>query len=160
MTLETKEKHLNRFCKACYEAGIKAGRQEEQELRIYHVDCPKCIAKGKSEARIENKKLNEHFFKLGERKGRREARTEIDKLNIAITNLALKYRDSQADNEQLKLRNAELQVKICHLEENTQKKVNMLKNNVKNCISQGFVIQQIDKIFGDTETKQKQDKKQ
>jgi hypothetical protein len=36
--------------------GKVKGRQEEQELRVYHVDCPKCIAKGKSEAEEETQK--------------------------------------------------------------------------------------------------------
>jgi len=39
-----------RFIEECIKEGIEIGKKQEQELRIYHIDCPECIAKGKAQA--------------------------------------------------------------------------------------------------------------
>ena len=110
MTLETKEKHLNRFSKTCYDA--------------------RCMC----------------------------AKIELDKETERGNFWAKKYHQLEADNEQLKLRNAELQVKICHLEADTQKKIQKFEEEVESWIdnpSDNRSIKDIiNQIFGDTETKQ------
>jgi len=128
MTLEVGEKHLNRFKKMDKKQQLKKEYQADGRESFIIDDAWKG---GKSEARTELLKEIKELSSKQYDNGYKQAQAEINKLNIAITNLALKYRDSQADNEQLKLRNAELQVKICHLEEDTQKKVEQLLKEIR-----------------------------
>ena len=43
MTLEQKEKHLNRFCKTCFNSGIYVGKQEAQKETAEKVEKLKIV---------------------------------------------------------------------------------------------------------------------